>query len=195
VDPLLGGRSLEVHVTTTWRYVLPALADGSDSWSIVFVDSTGAVAVLSDYGNWCYRWLTAHTGFRDFREFLVQVDWDYTARKLGSGRREDLSVYDGDATFVAIRAYIVTARREGTLDAEEAQKEWRLADDSGLESNLVGFHEWYQQTSLPSPYEFAVYRMDHGLKHWATVSLPRLQELIRADLKGALLPSEGEKSN
>ena len=191
MDPLLGLWALEDNVTTTWRYALPSLPAGTDSWSIVFVDSTGAVAVLSDYGNWCYRWVTEHTGFRDFREFLVQADWDYVARKLGSGRREDLSVYDGNATSVAIRAHVATARRDGSLSAEDAATEWALAKDSELEDSIVGFHDWYRETSLPNPYEFAVYRMDHGLKHWATVSLPRLQEAIREELAGTELFRRG----
>jgi len=174
----------------TWRYVLPSLPEGRDSWSIVFVDSTGCVAVLSDYGDWCYRWVTKHCGFDDFRKFLAQAETDYVARKLGGGRRGDLEVYDGHATAKNIRERICSYRRDGTFSREKARHEWNLVG-SDVEDNTIGFHDWYMHTSFDCSYEFAIYRMSESLKHWATVSFPRLQELLRAELASESAPSEG----
>lgn len=176
---------------TTWRYVLPSLPKGEDSWSIVFVDSTGCVAVLSDYGDWCYRWVTKHCGFDDFRKFLVQADWGYVAMKLGLGREDALRVYDGEATRKNIRRRIREARRDGSLSKKQARDEWELAGSDIEDNGLVGFHEWYQHTKFSDAYECAVYRMSHGLHHWVTVSFPRLKEVLRAELAAEKTSSEG----
>ncbi len=168
-------------MTTTWRYQLPALPDGSDSWSIVFIDSTGCVAVLSDYGTWCFRWVTAHTGFPDFRQFFESTGPDYVAGKFGMGKKEELQVYDGQETFEKIREHIRTERRAQRLSHEDALREWEIA--SSVEDDIVGFYDWYRETSFESAHEFAVYRMSYGLKHWVTVALPRLQELLRKELE------------
>lgn len=167
---------------TTWRYVLPSLPDGKDSWSIVFVDSTGCVAVLSDYGDWCYRWQTRHCGHNDFRDFLCRLDSDYVARKLGLGRKEELQVYDGEATRKNIRRRICESRRDGSLSRRVARAEWDLAGGDIEDNGLVGFHEWYQHTTFSDAYDFAIYRMSHGLHHWVTVSFPRLKDMLRAEL-------------
>jgi hypothetical protein len=167
---------------TTWRYCLPALPGGGDSWSIIFLDSTGCVAVCSDYGDWCYRWQTRYCGHDDFRQFLAHADSGYVAHKLGCGRREELQVYDGEATRKHIQRYICERRREGGLSKEEARHEWALAGSDLEDNGQVGFHEWYLQTEIGDAYEFAVYRMSHGLHHWMTVSFRRLQGILRAQL-------------
>jgi len=169
---------------TTWRYHLPSLPDWKDTWSIVFVDSTGCVAICSDHGSWCYRWDVKHSGHDDFREFLLRADGDYVARKLGQGRKEELEVYDGERTLKNIRWHILQDRRHGDLTKEQARKEWELAGSEVEDNGIVGFHEWYQRTSYADAYEFARYRMSYGLQHWTKVSFLRLKEAIRAELAG-----------
>lgn len=177
---------------TTWRYSLPSLPGGEDSWSIVFVDSTGCVAVLSDYGDWCFRWQQRHCGHDDVRDFLWRLDADYLARKLGMGRKEELQVYDGEATRKRIREHICQYRRSGSLSKEVAREEWELAGNDLEDNGEVGFHEWYLNTSFSDAYEMASYRMSHGLHHWATVSFLRLKTLLLAELEAekAAAPAE-----
>ncbi len=162
----------------TWRYYVPSLEDGTDSWSIVFIDSTGVVAVCSDYGDWCYRWVTRYTGSEDFRDFFVGRGSDYVASKLSSGRR-DGEVFDEDTTRANVRREILTLRRDRTLSAEEARDEW---DRSGGIDGELGFQDFLGDTDLADMYECAASCMAGGLKHWVTVSLPRLQQLIREQL-------------
>jgi hypothetical protein len=168
---------------STYRYHLPSLPDWRDSWSIVFVDSTGTVAVCSDYGDWCYRWSVQHCGHSDFREFLLQADWHYVATKFGSGRREELKVYDGEETRKRIQSYILKTRRELGLSKSQARHEWALANSSVEDDGEVGFHHWIAETRIEEAFEFGVYRMSRGLEHWAKISFPRLQDAIRAELK------------
>ncbi len=168
---------------TTYRYHLPPLPKFHDSWSIVFVDSTGCVAVCSDHGDWCYRWNVQHCGHSDFREFLLGADWHYIANKLGGGRREELRVYDGEETRKRIQRYICETRRERDLSKAQARHEWELADSSVEDDGEVGFNRWLEDTRLEEAYEFAAYRMSRGLEHWAKISLPRLQDAIRAELE------------
>lgn len=175
-----------MSATTTWRYYLPALPDYSDSWSIVFVDSTGCVAVCSDYGDWCHRWVTKYTGCADFRDFFVDSGADYVASKFGGGRRYELDVLDGDATRRRIRRDICERRRQGGLSREEARVEWELCD-SVVEGDRE-FSLWLRDTRLDDAFELAVHTMAGGLKHWVTVSLPRLQQMIREQLAAELRP-------
>jgi hypothetical protein len=160
----------------TWRYYLPESRELRDGWSIVFVDSTGCVAVCSDYGDWCYRWVTRHTGCEDFRDFFVSTTADYVASKFGGGLR----VLDGDATRDNIRKDICERRRRQSLARDEARAEWELCD-SVVDGELE-FQLWRRETELPDSYEMAVHTVESGLKHWTTVSLPRLQAMMREQL-------------
>ena len=163
----------------TWRYSLPGQKEPYDSWTIAFIDSTGCVAILSDYGDWCYRWSTPNTGKDDFRKFFVGIDASYAAGKLA--RQEDRSVFDGAATRERIRKDILRDRRDLSLTAEQAREEWDLVDTID-DDNECSFGEYLQNTELQDVFEYAAHRLASGLRHWVTVSLPRLQQMIREEL-------------
>lgn len=157
-----------------WRYKLPSIREPVfDSWSVVFIDSTGVFSVVSDYGNWAYWW----TSFGDdIRKFLTQCDSDYVGRKLGGA---DLRVFDGEETQKEVRKEICRARREGELDRYRAREEW---DNAGIIDDEYTFQQFLEDTGLDDLHECARMRWDHGIKHWSHVSFPRLQELLRKEL-------------
>lgn len=163
--------------TVTWRYSLPSLPDHSDSWSVVFIDSRGVVSIVSDYGNWGHCWPVRHTGHDDIREFLLRCDWDYVARKLGT--REDLQVFDGEATQKSIRRDICEARRHRCLDREQARERFDAVPEA---NTLFDFYDWYQHSDIEDPDEIVRYRMSFGLEHWVKVSFERLKAQIREQL-------------
>lgn len=163
---------------TTWRYTLNSCDNPRDSWSIVFVDSTGCFSVLSDHGDWAYRWVTQHTGQDDFRKFLVQIDSNYLARKIG--RAEDNAVFDGDRTRQDLRKQVIELRREGRWTRDRARREWDLVGE--IEGHPVSFDLFLQSTTIEEAWEFRHTRREFGLDHWSRVSFPRLKEVIRAEL-------------
>lgn len=163
----------------TWRYYL-APTDGppADSWSVVFVDSTGSVAVLSDYGHYSFRWHTPHTGKEDFRDFLVDCGADYIANKLG--RTEDTQAFDGEATEKRIRDHIAERARKGHISTVAARREHErlpTLDDA------LDFERWAGATKIREPHLLAVYGRTGHFDHWVRVSLPRLQAAIRTELR------------
>jgi hypothetical protein len=170
-----------------WRYTLPSTREPVyDSWSIVFVDETGCVAIISDWGNWSMRWVTQHTAHTDFRRFLIQCDYDYAARKLG--RSEDQSVFDAEATRAAINKHVLEARRDKSLTKAQADKEMRLLDM--IEDHHASFDLWLQETKLEEAWNFRVSKRAHGLDHWTRVSFERLKAVIKAELDAEIKPAE-----
>jgi hypothetical protein len=163
----------------TWRYHLKGQKEPYDSWTIAFVDSTGCVAILSDYGDWCYRWSTPNTGHGDFREFFIGIDASYAARKLAN--ESDRNQFDGEATRKRIRQDILRDRRARACSADWARQEWDLVDVIE-DDHECSFSAFLAETSIEDAFEYAITRMGRGLTHWVHVSLPRLQQLIREEL-------------
>lgn len=181
----------------TWRYVLPSeKEDRFSGWAIVFMDSTGAFATVSDYGSYAYKWHTQGWGPGDFRRFIVHCDGDYVRRKLAP--REE---YDGEATLKAAKRTIIDQRRtyarllhEGglssfrpneigrPLDSDEARAEWDLLkehSDLDSESDLV---LWAQHTRVNYYEGIAQTRPSPQAVAFCERTLPRLQEMLKRQL-------------
>ena len=45
----------ESKAVICWRYVIPNVQ--YDGWAIVHVDSSGFLGIVSDFGNYAYRWV------------------------------------------------------------------------------------------------------------------------------------------
>lgn len=90
----------------TWRFSEPSRR--GDGWWIAFLDGAGALAIVSDYGDYSYRWNPAALGAPNLVRFLVDTDSDYVMRKI-SPREDHL---DCDATEKRIRE-ILAERGDG----------------------------------------------------------------------------------
>ena len=77
------------RTVTTWRYHLPNI--NLEGWVIAFLDSTGCLSVLSDFGDYGYRWHEGGWGPGDFREFFVRCDSGYISRKIASRAHSSLT--------------------------------------------------------------------------------------------------------
>lgn len=67
----------------TWRYDFPSV--NGEGWGTIILGSDGYFSVVSDYGNFAYRW--SHHAHDDFRRFWLVDRWnwpDYTVSKLTS---------------------------------------------------------------------------------------------------------------
>jgi hypothetical protein len=161
---------------TTWRYQLPN--ENGEGWAIVFMDSIGCFSVLSDYGDYGYRWPQAGWGPGDFRKFILGCDDHYLLRKIA--RRDH---YDGDKTLRAIKKRILRWRREGMLRKDQARQEWDLVTDRyGSVYSREDFAIWYQRTHLESAHELAVYDFEPSVLAFVKHVLPRLRAKIREDI-------------
>jgi hypothetical protein len=172
-----------------WRYHLARCTgeDGyeRDSWSIVFIDEAGFVAICSDYGNWAYCWPPRHTAEGDTRKFLLSCDYDYIARKLGSSAENE--EYDHDATVKSLKTEIAKYRREepDSYPAYQARDDVTALDACSDEHEMI---EWIYHCNINRVSDGMLYagarkfRRNGRLDHWTRVAFPRLQAAIREDL-------------
>jgi len=105
-----------------WRYAIPSLK--GEGWAILFLDNEGCFAVLSDWGDWSYRWNTRGVAEKDMRHFIVTCDNGYLRGKLNP-----VQEFDAEKTLVAVKEYICGTRREKRLTKEEAREEWWLLEE------------------------------------------------------------------
>lgn len=161
----------------TWRYYIT-----KPEWAEVLLTSSGMFAVVSDYGNYAYPW--RHHGERDFREFVAGLakDGDYVAGKFS--RRD---VYQGRETLTAIKRHIIEARRIGSLDAGEVREMWDELDEFEIDGDAFGFSHWLRESDgaskIGDAFEFAVYDYPGDVKAFCQRILPRLAEVLRAELE------------
>jgi hypothetical protein len=125
------------RTATTYRF--RAEGDGGFGWAICTVnDATGELVIVSDYGNWAYRWNTSPSalGFPTLTAFLAERGGvDYLARKLqGSRGGERFSV---TKTALAIGRLIALRRLE---DGRE-QLERRWDDEFPIPAHVRGYDE------------------------------------------------------
>jgi len=165
-----------------WRYLVPCEPEDKFSgWAVVFMDSTGTFSTVGDYGNWGHKWPLQ--GFspkdepEDFRAFIVRCDGDYVLRKLSHEK-----IYDADATVREIKRHIVECRRHGSWSKDRARTEWDLLSRC---ENLWSDHDfgnWYEATTIDDAHEFRCTRPPIGVVAFIERTLPRLKEMLRAEL-------------
>lgn len=155
-----------------------------DSWSIVFMDSTGCVAILSDYGDWSHRWDVKNTSHPDdFREAFIRFSRDYLMDKFSYGDKARLMrVVDYKATQAALTKWNREKYTSGQFDSgmfRDNQDLINVADDEyylqRTFEDLDGFHD-------EVGHDFVRHKVDGGYQHWFDVSLPRLKAKMRAEI-------------
>lgn len=166
------------NTITTWRYSVPSV--NGEGWAVLFLDSVGCFAAISDWGNFAHHWPVA--GWResgDFRTFIaVGASDDYILRKLAP-RLE----YDAEETLKTVKDAIRRKRRTQWLSRKRAREAWDQLDEF---DNLVHpelFWQWYQaQTALEDAQEHRCTRRPLDAVQFIEKAWPRLKEQIRAEL-------------
>lgn len=162
---------------TLRRYYLPNVK--YEGWAEIVTSDQGFFAVVSDFGNYAFRW-SAFAG--DFRRFLIGLDADYLMSKLGE-RNE----YDGEATCKAAKAELIRARKDGELSMDEARNAWDLIGDSGDLELKEDFSRWLDEmyeSSIPliDLYELAEYTWPGDLRGFCEKVWPRFVAVLKAEL-------------
>jgi len=169
----------ETQAGQVWRYSFPNV-NNYEGWAIIFLDSAGCFAALSDYGDWSYRWSVL--GFaegEDIRKFLLTCDDDYLLRKLGQGRKE----YDPEGTLESAKSAIIEARRDDRWTKDEARDEWDSLKTHDELRNEFDFGMWYSNTKVADAGECHQQRYPNQLKAFIKLEMPRLREVLRQELK------------
>lgn len=167
----------------TWRYFLPNV-DGQ-GWAIFLIDSVGTFTCVSDYGNYAYRWPPAGFHGHDFRAEIIRMHSEYVLRKVTGERRTE---FNDKKTRKGIMQAILEYRRQGDgncgIKKELARSEWDLAKDI---EDQESFEYWMRETEFFNhdgcAYEYACWDYTCEQKTFAYTLVPKLQELIRAELK------------
>lgn len=167
--------------TKSWRYYLPRTTEPvRDSWSLVFLDGLCAMSVISDHGVWGHMWGPDGSRELDFRRRVLEFEGEYVARKFAYHAG---SVFDSDRARSLVQEMISDRVKAGSLDDEVARVDRR---DSEAINDALSFQDFlnrrpgrwneYLDCTSMRPYN------NEGLRQWAAVSFPRLQQLIRAQL-------------
>lgn len=83
----------------------------------------GEILIHSTFGSWGNSW--THCGCR-FKKFLTFADFDYVFTKFMGA---DLNRFDGEKSLKSLYRRIIEARRDGSLDKEDARELWAEVHD------------------------------------------------------------------
>jgi hypothetical protein len=144
-------------------------------------ESTGELAITSDWGNWAHRWNPRHLGSPSLHAFLGEGSLDYIANKLMplGDRRE----FDPHETSKYIRARVLERRRSRMIDEYEARGYWdalgSLADVDSSELYLERLHQascgdLCDRLDLSEPWEMLQHRESYEYRALMAIVLPPL---------------------
>lgn len=158
-----------------WRYAGASV--DRQGWFVAFVDEVGCVAVLSDFGDYAYRWggVPREVGIR---RFLTQCERSYVLDKFTYGKKE----FDEERTRASALEAILEERYAHRCAAEEARE---VFDEV---TSAVGEHE---MTNAIGAAHFGLLNLAEcwctgpTAQHRAFVDQiwPRLMKEIEADLE------------
>lgn len=161
-----------------WRYEIPSIK--GEGWAILFLDNEGCFAVLSDWGDWSYRWSARGGATKDMRYFIVTCNNDSLLRKLNP-----VQEFDAEATLTAVKEYISSMRQEGRLTEQEEQEELRLLEEHEGLDNEWYWDRWLGDTDMVHAYELRVDRYPLAIQAFLEKCWPRLREEIQKEILAA----------
>lgn len=181
--------------------------DWHDWAKIQLEESTGAVTIRSDYGNWSFGgWYHRGEGL-SLAKFLTQINADYAGGKfLGA----NLDVFDADGSRKHIREYIIEARREAGIHADDEQarqeeiyhhrnREWlhsngkypgskpedvwtkdRAKSEWDLVADLSCMQDWLHETTIEDAWQIGrVMMMEPDWRHfWDRIWVPHVKPAL-----------------
>jgi hypothetical protein len=161
-----------------WRYSFPSVK--GEGWAIIFIDSVGCFAALSDWSDWSYRWNPQGIDEPDFRQFFLTASDDYLLQKFNPQKE-----YDPEATLENVRSDIADFA-EGRADAADiVQREEELLEGFDHLRTESDFDGWvaYSDTALTDTWDLRQDRHSLQAVQFVRKIMPQLREAIRKDLK------------
>lgn len=151
----------------TFHFRVPAPLGG---WATCTInDATGELLIMSDWGNWSYRWHVDHVGpsrrnphRASLMEFVCdRADFHYLAGKLcreSDGARQ----FDAWATVKAMRAQLCENRLEQGRENRRPQPE-----------DFANMEDWEAERKIEETFRWATKRRFHGLDEPLTRGIAR----------------------
>ena len=169
-----------------WRYWVPNQRP-QEGWGVLFLDSVGCFAALSDYGHFSHRWpMAGMSKGVGLRQFLLGCDNGYLLGKFAPERE-----YDGDSTVEEIKREIIRYRRSHSAPSEseksrdQAREMWDSLTRSDIAESSHALGEWWplHGEDLPFiPTECCQTMPNPQAVAFLERCWPRLRECIRAEL-------------
>jgi ribonucleotide reductase alpha subunit len=160
-------------------------------------ESTGDLAITSDWGNFAFQWNPRHIGSPSLHAFIGRGSLDYLANKLIPG---SCYVFDEEATTSEFRRLIIEARREGRLERDQARDFWdelgSLAADCSGDSNL--YLERFLKSDfcchfeIERPWEYQCERPSNAYRALVEIVLPPLCAVCAAEAPKHARPEPAE---
>lgn len=173
--------NLPVGEKKVWQYKIPNT--NREGWASIMLREDGFFAAVSDYGNYAYYW--GCTGCEDVREFFLGAhrDWDYFAGKFNPRK-----TIDDEKSFENLKRHLLEEQQE-LKESDELCVEEHLAEIDEKLQHLETFSDWdsfLHDDGTPElfeePWEWGVLAYDPDVVSFAKKVMPRLEQLIRAEL-------------
>lgn len=125
-------RKRYVSLKRRWTPVQKYVVSAKHEWAVIYIDEReGSFSCQSTFGTYAFIWRAI--GDRTLKEFLRGLDFDYFMGKTRPGYMR----FDEERSIAWLKDYILRARRENSLDKEEARKafnelEWLSPDGEGM---------------------------------------------------------------
>lgn len=124
---------------------------GGDYWADITLDSgenAGRLSISSDYGHWANYWGACGKGFK---EFLISLNIDYVASKIGESR-----YFDAPGTIKVYKEHILESRRSASIDAGDARNCFKEIKEleSGSNDRNQFFHSMQDCDNLMKYFDY-----------------------------------------
>ncbi len=157
-------------------------------WAIFTVnDTTSELSVQADWGiSLAHRWPGGGLGGKTISEALAAWgDASYVCDKLHYGQKR--TEFDPERTVASIKRVIISSRREGRLDREEARDLWfdlyHYSSDCDTADGFLHSVTPALDTFLEVPYEYIEEGPTFQWCIYLNTLLPAFFEALRDDLK------------
>ena len=164
-----------------WRYSFPS--ENGEGWAIIFLDSAGCFAALSDWGNWTYRWNSRGINEPDFRQFFLTASDEYLLEKLNP-----VQEYDPEDTLKAVKqAYLEAFRSTSWRKRKRFERASAWMELNEMYNDLYtdsDFDQWLtcNPMDFDEPWYLRCDRHSQQAEQFIKRVMPRLREAIRKDL-------------
>ncbi len=161
------------ELTTLRRYTLePDKKYGT--WAIIVIDTKiGYFSVVSDYGNYAFRW--THPG-GEFRKFLAGLEPDYVYSKLTHTQR----MFDLEGSRDAVLKAFTEIREAQTRPESWVDREY---DDFESVHSESEFMMWVSNTEMEDPHEFFRTKKEPDCWRFVRHLFSRFQLMLREELQ------------
>ncbi|OIQ22021.1 MAG: hypothetical protein BM557_01185 [Flavobacterium sp. MedPE-SWcel] len=124
-------------------------SNNSGLWANITVDSTGAIQITSDYGDWQYIWRSPG---EPFKSFLISLNIEYLALNFNCNNE-----FKPDLTLIDMQIEILRARKCNRITNSQARfcfdrvKEIKRKNITDLDFFIGNFynHTWFDIFSFP----------------------------------------------